>query len=188
MLKGKTFIFCSFNLAVLIVCVLFGCRKEESWMWERKLSKDLKLMGHRNWIVVADSAYPAQNSAGIETIVAGVDQLGVVKKVLTAIDEAKHVQAKIYLDKQLDSVAEADAPGIHIYREELKKLLEGRELISIEHEELIAKLDEAAKVFKILIIKTDMTLPYTSVFLELDCGYWNSDAEKRLRMNMRKSK
>ena len=62
-------------------------------------------MGHRNWIVVADSAYPAQNRAGIETIVAGGDQLEAVKKVLTAIDEAKHVQAKVYFDKELDNIA-----------------------------------------------------------------------------------
>jgi L-fucose mutarotase/ribose pyranase (RbsD/FucU family) len=162
-----------------------GCQKVESWRWEKKLSKELKLMGHRNWIVVADSAYPAQNRTGIETIIAGGDQVEAVKKVLTATDEAKHVQAKISLDKELDSVADADAPGIHIYREELKKLLADREVVSIEHEELIANLDEAAKVFKILIIKTDMILPYTSVFFELDCGYWNTDAEKRLRETMR---
>jgi L-fucose mutarotase/ribose pyranase (RbsD/FucU family) len=173
-------IFCA-----LIVCMSCGCQKVESWRWEKKLSKELKLMGHRNWIVVADSAYPAQNRTGIETIIAGGDQVEAVKKVLTATDEAKHVQAKIFLDKELDSVADADAPGIHIYREELKKLLADREVVSIEHEELIANLDEAAKVFKILIIKTDMILPYTSVFFELDCGYWNTDAEKRLRETMR---
>ncbi|MHC4187496.1 MAG: RbsD/FucU domain-containing protein [Planctomycetota bacterium] len=173
-------IFCA-----LIVCMSCGYQKVESWRWEKKLSKELKLMGHRNWIVVADSAYPAQNRTGIETIIAGGDQVEAVKKVLTATDEAKHVQAKIFLDKELDSVADADAPGIHIYREELKKLLADREVVSIEHEELIANLDEAAKVFKILIIKTDMILPYTSVFFELDCGYWNTDAEKRLRETMR---
>jgi hypothetical protein len=32
-----------------------------------------------------------------------------------------------------------------------------------------------------LIVKTDMTIPYTSVFFELDCGYWNAGAEERLR-------
>jgi hypothetical protein len=26
-----------------------------------------------------------------------------------------------------------------------------------------------------------MTIPYTSVFFELDCGYWDADAEQRLR-------
>jgi len=31
----------------------------------------LPLFGHRNWIVVADSAYPAHSMPGIETIVSG---------------------------------------------------------------------------------------------------------------------
>ena len=44
--------------------------------WERQLSAALlPLFGHRNWIVVADSAYPAQSKPGIETIVAGEDQI-----------------------------------------------------------------------------------------------------------------
>jgi hypothetical protein len=42
-------------------------------------------------------------------------------------------------------------------------------------------LDRAAGLFRVLIVKTNMTIPYTSVFLELDCAYWNADAEKRLR-------
>jgi hypothetical protein len=29
-----------------------------------------------------------------------------------------------------------------------------------------------------------MTIPYTSVFFELDCGYWNAEAEVRLRQAM----
>jgi hypothetical protein len=29
-----------------------------------------------------------------------------------------------------------------------------------------------------------MTIPYTSVFFELDCGYWNAEAEQRLRQAM----
>jgi len=37
--------------------------------WRATLDDRLPLLGHRNWIVVADSAYPWQASAGIETIV-----------------------------------------------------------------------------------------------------------------------
>jgi len=31
-----------------------------------------------------------------------------------------------------------------------------------------------------------MTIPYTSVFMRLDCGYWTEDQENRLREMMRK--
>ena len=53
--------------------------------WKQILSERLPLYGHRNWIVVADSAYPAQSRAGIETIVSGASQLDVLKQVLGAI-------------------------------------------------------------------------------------------------------
>jgi hypothetical protein len=33
--------------------------------------------------------------------------------------------------------------------------------------------------------QTNMRIPYTSVFLELECGFWNADAEKQLRIAMR---
>ncbi len=40
------------------------------------------------------------------------------------------------------------------------------------------------KTFHILVLKTRMTIPYTSVFIRLECGYWSADAEKRLRAAM----
>jgi L-fucose mutarotase/ribose pyranase (RbsD/FucU family) len=161
----------------VVIAITSGCGES----WQDKLTADLGVMGHRNWIVVADSAYPAQNKPGIETIVTGRGQVETVKAVLDAVDAAEHVQPVIYLDSELESVSQADAPGITDYRSELDALLAGRNASSIPHEELIAKLDDAAKMFRILILKTYMTLPYTSVFVQLDCGYWNADAEKRLR-------
>jgi DNA-binding NarL/FixJ family response regulator len=47
------------------------------------------------------------------------------------------------------------------------------------------KLDDVGEKFRVLLIKTNMRIPYTSVFLELECGYWNSHAEKQLRSAMR---
>jgi hypothetical protein len=36
----------------------------------------------------------------------------------------------------------------------------------------------------VLIIKTDLTIPYTTVFFELGCAYWPGDAEDRMRKAM----
>jgi D-ribose pyranose/furanose isomerase RbsD len=150
--------------------------------WKTQLSSILPLYGHRNWIVVADAAYPAQSKPGIETIVSGGDQLPVVRHVLDAITSSIHVRANIYADKELEFVSEVDAPGITDYRRELAKALHDARVAYILHEQIIAKLDQSAQVFRILIIKTEMTIPYTSVFFELDCGYWNGDAEQRVRL------
>jgi D-ribose pyranose/furanose isomerase RbsD len=155
--------------------------------WEQRLAELLPLYGHRNWIVVADSAYPAQSRPGIETVFTGCDQLTAVRKVYDAITESTHIRANIFVDQELAAVAEHDAAGVLDYRGHLERLL-GPSVRVVPHEQVIAGLDEAAQVFRVLILKTTMTIPYTSVFFQLDCGYWSADAEKRLRKELRLSK
>ena len=87
--------------------------------WERELHALLPLYGHRNWIVVADSAYPAQSKPGIETIVSGAGQIEVTRRVLDAVNATRHVRANVYLDKELEYVGEPDAPGVERYRKQL---------------------------------------------------------------------
>jgi hypothetical protein len=149
--------------------------------WERKLRSVLPLVGHRNWIVVADSAYPAQSKPGLETIVADDEQIPVLRTVFEAITSAPHVRPRAHIDRELAFVPEDDAPGVNDYRRDLAEVLAGHAIEALPHEQIIHRLDAAAQLFRILVIKTDMTIPYTSVFFELDCGYWNSEAEQRLR-------
>jgi hypothetical protein len=153
----------------------------EGSAWEFMLKECLPLFGHRNWIVVADAAYPSQANPGIETIAAGVDQIDAVRTVSEAIGAYSHVRANIYTDLEIGFVSESDAPGITPYRRQLDDLFPASTRNQLPHEEIIARLDLSARLFRILIVKTTMTLPYTSVFFELDCGYWGADAEARLR-------
>jgi len=154
--------------------------------WKEKLQKELPLLGHRNWIVVADSAYPLQTAPGIETIFVDADQLEVVKGVIAELAKTKHVKPAIYTDAEMQFVAEKNAPGIGAYREALGKILANQPVQVLPHEQIIAKLDEAGKTFKVLIIKTTLTKPYTSVFFQLQCGYWNADSEAELRKAINK--
>lgn len=149
--------------------------------WKQVVNERLPYYGHRNWIVIADSAYPAQSRDGIETIVSGADQNEVLRYVLSTLSAAKHVRPDVLTDRELRYVPEADAPGIETYRNGLTSLLQGAKVHSLPHEQIIAKLDAAAQTFRILIIKTNMTLPYTSVFLQLNCAYWSDENEQKLR-------
>lgn len=151
---------------------------------KRKLARELPILGHRNWIVVADLAYPAQSNAAIETIYVGGDHVKTVEAVLQAVDAAKHVRGVIYVDAEAQYVPEDEAPGMTAYRKKLAGLLKKRPVKTMLHEKMIANLDEAAKTFRILILKTDMVIPYTTVFIQLDCGYWGAEQEKRLREAM----
>jgi len=172
----------SFISFILLMSTLSNSAQES--VWKTKLSNELPLLGHRNWIVIADSAYPLQTAPGIETVYAYDDQVEVVQTVLAELKRAKHVKPIIYTDAELKYVPEKDAPGIEKYRAGLARVLEDKQVQVLPHEQIISKLDEAGKTFKVLVIKTPLTLPYTSVFLELDCAYWNADAEKRLRAAM----
>jgi hypothetical protein len=149
--------------------------------WHIRLQQELPLLGHRNWIAVVDSAYPLQTSAGIKTINTNADQLEVVKTVLAEFAKAKHVRPVIFTDAELKAVPESDAAGVTAYREALTNLVGKTEAQSMPHEEIISKLDEAGKTFRILVLKTNLTIPYTSIFIRLECAYWKPDAEKRLR-------
>jgi hypothetical protein len=172
-----------------ILAAAQASRKGES-DWRVLVAQELPLMGHRNWIAVVDSAYPLQTSGGIETVETGADQMDVVQAVLDDIEKTRHVRPVIFTDAELKAVPESDAAGVTAYRESLSKLLGGvkggkMEAQALPHEEIISKLDEAGKAFHILVLKTTMTIPYTSVFIRLDCGYWTDEQEKRLREKMR---
>lgn len=152
--------------------------------WEIALDRILPLFGHRNWIVIADAAYPAQSNPGIETLVTGTDHLAVLNKVLAGISSCRHVRARIYTDAELKLVSDDDAPGATQLRAKLDELLAKYERRELPHEQIISKLDEAGTLFRVLILKSNLCIPYTSVFLELDCGYWDGDAERRLRAQL----
>lgn len=149
--------------------------------WKETLKNSLPLLGHRNWIVVADSAYPWQVSPGVQTVETNATQEEVTQVVLEALSKTKHVKPTVYLDRELEFVSDTDAPGISAYRKNLNTIFSGTGVTRLPHEQIIAKLDEAGKTFHVLLLKTNMTLPYTSVFFQLECGYWNAGAEKRLR-------
>lgn len=153
--------------------------------WEELLKDRLQLYGHRNWVVIADSAYPAQSKQGIETVVAGEEQTNVLGKAFALLRACQHIKPVIYTDEELRFVSEEDAPGISSYREKLDGLLAGFDVCVLPHEEIISRLDRTGDKFRVLVLKTNLRIPYTSVFFELECAYWSSQAEKRLRAAMR---
>ena len=177
---------------IIIMIVIPSCSKpgqkqqnnlamSEVQDWKSEVEKTLKLFGHRNWIVVADGAYPQQSNQAIKTITITANQLEAVEFLNQLIEKAEHVDANIFVDEEMAFVPEMEAKGIETYRNKLNKVLEGKPVKTMLHEDIIRELDASAKLFNILIIKTDLTIPYTSVFFQLECGYWNAEAEENLR-------
>src|SRR5512137_1526373 len=129
--------------SILLLTVIMTTSVFSSEGWKEKLQKELPLLGHRNWIVVADSAYPLQTAPGIETIYAEADQLEVVKGVIAELAKTKHVKPTIYTDAEMKFVPEKNAAGIGVYRDGLAKELEEKIVQVLPHEQIISKLDDA---------------------------------------------
>lgn len=156
----------------------------DSTAWSTDFRQQLALMGHRNWIVIADAAYPLQNAPGIQTLDTGSDQTAVLTEVLTRLKVSRHVTPIIYQDREFDYLP-ATLPGLAAYRQQLQPLLAGMTVQTMPHDSVFGRLAQASKTFGVLILKTTATIPYSTVFLQLDCAYWNADAEKKLRDSMR---
>ena len=176
------------KLIVLLFIAASGgicCNSKSSDCWTSTLHKQLGLMGHRNWILIADSAYPLQNKPGIKTVMAEGTQIDTIKKALAEIKNCNHIRPIFYCDKEMAFVSEQYAPGIDAYRASLKTVMENTPVNTLPHEQLIGRLDQAAEMYLVLVIKTKSILPYTSLFIELNCGYWSDEAEKDLRSRIK---
>jgi hypothetical protein len=148
--------------------------------WKEELKEALPLLGHRNWIVVTDMAYPLQTAQGIKTLYTDESCMEVLTFVFNEIEKAPHIKPLIYQDKELTYLDDKDAEGADLLREQMQTLL-GNQVTPVPHEQLIARLDEVSRMFNVLILKTNLTIPYTSTFFELDCNYWNGEKEKALQ-------
>lgn len=188
MKKIKTFILFATIVFLFSSCrhshEKINCQKPNQSDWKSDLTETLPLMGHRNWIIIADAAFPLQSAEGIKTIYCNSSQFDVVKEVLAQLKNTKHVKPTIFTDRELDFVNEKQSAGVTQYRNELKILLKDYSPQTLLHDSVFAKLDQASKLFNVLIFKTGLTIPYSSVFMQLECGYWNSDSEKELREAM----
>jgi D-ribose pyranose/furanose isomerase RbsD len=153
--------------------------------WKQQLDQTLPLLGHRNWIIIVDKAFPQLNTTGMKIINTNENLLPVLKYVLQQVNASAYVRPIIYRDKELSFITEDQAKGVKQFINESQQLFNEQPIQTILHDSVFSKLDEASKLFKVLVLKTNETIPYSSVFLQLDCAYWNSDKEAQLRNKMR---
>ncbi|KAA6312316.1 hypothetical protein EZS27_036732 [termite gut metagenome] len=148
--------------------------------WKEELKSVMPLLGHRNWIVVTDMAYPLQTQPGIKTLYTNKSYMDVLAFAFNEIEKGPHIKPLIYQDKELSYLENKDAEGVGELRRQMHTLL-GNRVTPISHEKLITRLDEVSRMFHVVILKTNLTIPYTSTFFELDCDYWNSEKEEDLQ-------
>ena len=174
-------------LPLLLLVLLSSCRNPQTQpvpeRWNLQLYHMMPNLGHRNWIVITDMAYPWQSGSGITTLFAEEPYPAVLKEVKQMIDDSPHVFAHVYRDKELSYLTDEDVEGISSLRAKMDSIC-GNDVQSVPHEQLIARLDEAGRLYKVVIIKTPLTMPYTTTFFQLDCAYWNGAQQQKLDQKM----
>lgn len=185
---------------ILLGILLTGCRQQmpnataicsdpnsqtTDTMWREEFEQLLPKLGHRNWILVVDQAYPLQSAPGIITIDTEQSLPTVLNELIKLLNQAPHVKPIYYTDLELNALSDEICPGAEQARQDIFDELKGAQVNTILHEEVFAKIDAASKLFTTVVLKTQSRIPYSSVFIELDCGYWTSDAEQALRTRMK---
>ncbi len=173
-----------FHLLAGFFFFLTTCFSVMAGDWKKEFKKELPLLGHRNWIVIVDMAYPLQNRSGIKTMYTGETYMDVLSTVYSEIKGSAHIKPIIYQDKELSFMSDAEVAGIDDLKKEMTEMI-GEEVIRLPHDDLIARLDEVGQTFTVVILKTNLMLPYTSTFIELDCGYWNDEKQGTLLEKMK---
>ncbi len=197
-----SFRFSALTALLLLMCVgasplLTGCKalqripafaaraeKNQRAALRAELAPHLGVLGARNWIVIADPAYPILAGEGVDVVTVDADSIATLREVLTTLHADGSVTPRLWTCNELEAVPERRAPGVRRYRKELARLT--RKYLHYEMTDHIIsmQLTQAAQTYRILYIKTTTDLPYSSVAIELDSGYWNSDDEAELREQM----
>ncbi len=156
-----------------------GMKNDQSW--KGAVDRQAGQLGYRNWIVIAEASFPAHSRPGMRQVNASAEIPEVVDYVLQTLEQTESVKPQMYVTRELRAVENDFAPGIDEHRKLLQNSLHGHETTELDQQSLLTLLEDANRSFDVLVIRTPTALPYTSVFLELQPGYWDVDSEARLR-------
>lgn len=165
-----------------VALLSFGCIGMPSQnTWQAAVDRQAGQLGYRNWIVIAEASFPAQNRPGLRQVVADVEIPEALDYVLHALEQTENLRPQVYMTREIRSVENDFAPGVDELRKRTTIALHGHETTELDQQSLLTLLEDANRNFDVLVIRTTTALPYSSVFIELQPGYWDVDSETRLR-------
>ena len=171
-----------FTVAILLSSCQFNTTKSVSWQDE--FQQKLPLLGHRNWVLVVDKAFPLQSANGMTVINTGEQLPEVLKYVMGSISTSTHVKPIVFTDLEFAQISEDLSPGVDSLKKSIDASLKNYPQNTLLHNDVFGKLDSASSLFEVLVLKTESTIPYSSVFIQLDCAYWSAEKEQKLRGKM----
>lgn len=180
---------CRCFLALGFAFLSLGCAGMDNGnTWQGAVQRQVGQLGYRNWIVIAEASFPANSRAGTRQVNAPVDVPEALDYVLRTLEQTENVRPQIYVPREMRSVENDFAPGIEDLRKKIKNSLHGHETTELDQQSLLTLLEDANRSYDVLVIRTTSALPYSSVFLELQPGYWDVDSETRLRAQIERER
>jgi len=173
-------------ILLTVVILLSSCQFNtiKSVSWQDEFQQKLPLLGHRNWVLVVDKAFPLQSAKGMTVINTGEQLPEVLQYVMGSISTSSHVKPIVFTDLEFAQISEDLSPGVDSLKKSLEVSLKNYPQNTLLHNNVFAKLDSASSLFEVLVLKTESTIPYSSVFIQLDCAYWSAEKEQKLRAKM----
>lgn len=152
--------------------------------WVKSLQSEVAALGAKNWIVVSERAYPTPKQSGVHVLVADAPMPEVLGEVFDAIESEGHIWPKIYTLREFEHLQEDYAPGVGMVRKARNVVLGERKSQEISKTVAERMFNNSMKDYRVLLIKSNSAYPYSSIFMELDSGYWNGNSEEALRKVM----
>lgn len=145
----------------------------------------MNALGYGNWIVIAESSFPVHSRRGVRTLLVDGEIPQVLDRILTSLEYSDSVKPSFTTASELRYLSNDQAPGIDQFRSELEVALHGHPTRRMDYRALNLLLEDSSNKFAVLVIKTKTSLPYTSVFIELQSNYWDRESETELRQKLR---
>lgn len=150
-------------------------------VWGGMISREIDALGIQNWIIIAESSFPVVSRRGVRTVVVDAEIPELLDYVVNDLERSEKVTPSFNTARELPFVSNDRAPGIEQFRKDLKTALHGHEVRELEYRSLALLTHSESSKFAVLVLKSRTALPYSSVFIELDSGYWDRELEDELR-------
>jgi hypothetical protein len=178
-------------LLVPLLLLLEGCGssgRSNQPAWGPVVSREIDTLGSQNWIIIADASFPVVSRRGVRTVLVEAEIPELVDFVVNDLERSENVKPTFNTARELPFLSNDWAPGIDQFRKQLKSALHGHQVREMDYRSLSLVAQSESSNFVVLVLKSRTSLPYSSVFVELDSGYWDRDLEKGLRGEIRQAK
>ena len=154
-------------------------------LWAGIVEREVDALGIQSWIIVAESSFPVVSGLGVRTLVLDGEIPQIVDCIVNHLAKSETVTPSFNTALELSFVSNDRVPGIDYLREQHNEALHEHQVRQMDNRSLTLLAHSDASKYAIMVLKSKTALPSSSVFIELDSGYWDRESEDRLRQEMK---